>query len=213
MASVGDPVGDGLIVSLARPGGNVTGLTSMNFNLGGKSLDVLKDIVPKLDHVAILSLVSRRAAALFVKNTGVSAPAMKIKLTTLMVRGPEDYESVFRTAIEERAQALIVGGTPQTSAVERKQIIELAAKSRLPAIYDTRDWVDNGGLISYGADRVEMYRRAAVYVDKIFKGAKPAELPVEQPTKFELVINLRTAKKLGLTMPQSLLLSADKVID
>lgn len=212
MATVGDPVASGLIASLARPGGNVTGLASMNVNLGGKLLDVLKDIVPKLSHVALLRPAGS-AADVFVKNTEVPAQALKIKITSLMVRAPEDYENAFRTATKERVQALVVGGSPLTSAADRKQIIELAAKSRIPAIYNSRDWAENGGLISYGADRVDMYLRAAMYVDKILKGAKPGDLPIEQPTKFELVINLRTAKKLGLTIPQSILLSADKVIE
>ena len=215
MATVGDPVSSGLIASLARPGGNVTGLTSMNMNLGGKTLDLLKDIIPKLGHVGILRSASTAADTLFLKETETSAQALKIKVTSLMVRGPEDYESVFRTVSKERFQALMVGQgvTPFTSAADRKQIIELAARSRLPTIYDTRDWAENGGLLSYGADRLDMYRRAAVYVDKILKGAKPAELPVEQPTKFELVVNLKTAKALGIKIPQSILVRADKVIE
>ena len=213
MASVGDPVGQGLIASLARPGGNVTGLTSMNLNLGGKMLDVLRDIVPKLGHVAILRPAAAvRADDIFLRQTEISAQALKIKIVSLVVRASEEYDSAFRTATKERVQALVVGGTPFTSAADRRQIIELAAKSRIPAIYDTRDWTESGGLISYGADRLDMYRRAAVYVDKIFKGAKPADLPIEQPTKFELVINLRTAKQLRLTIPQSILVRADKVI-
>jgi putative ABC transport system substrate-binding protein len=185
----------------------------MNVNLGGKLLDVLKDIVPKLGHVAILRPASSAASDLFLKDTEMPAQALKIKVTALIVRGTEDYESAFRSATKERVQALVVGLTPGTSAAERKQIIEFAAKNRLPAIYDSRDWAEYGGLISYGADRVDMHRRAATYVDKILKGAKPADLPIQQPTKFELVINLRTAKKLGLTIPQSILLSADKVIE
>ena len=215
MAAVGDPVGAGLIASLARPGGNVTGLTSMNLNLGGKTLDLLKDIVPKLGHVGILRSASTAADALLLKDTEMSAQALKIKVTSLMVRGPEDYESAFRTATKERLQALVVGVgvTPFTSAADRKQIIDLATRSRLPTIYDTRDWAENGGLISYGADRVDMYRRAALYVDKILRGAKPADLPIEQPTKFELVVNLSAAKKLGLTIPQSLLVRAERVIE
>ena len=215
MASVGDPVGAGLIASLARPGGNVTGLTSMNLNLGGKVLDFLKDIVPKLSHVAILRSASTAADAIFLKYTQVPAQALNIKVTSLLVRGPEDYESAFRRATKDRVQALMVGVgvTPFTSAADRKQIIELAARSRIPVIYDTRDWAESGGLMSYGADRVDMYRRAATHVDRILKGAKPADLPIEQPTKFELVVNLRTAKKLGLTIPPSILLGADHVIE
>jgi len=211
MASVGDPIGSGLIASLARPGGNVTGLTSMNLNLGGKMLDVLKDIVPKLAHVGILSLASE-ANDIFLKGTVIPAQALKIKVTSVLVRG-KDYESAFRTATKERVQALAVGGTPQTSPADRTRIIDLATTNRLPAIYDTRDWAEHGGLVSYGADRLDMYRRAATYADRILKGARPADLPIEQPTKFELAINLQAAKKLGLTIPLSLLLRADKIVE
>jgi len=214
MASVGDPVGAGLIASLARPGGNVTGLTSMNLNLGGKTLDLLKATVPKLGHSAILRPVAAVPDLdIFLKDTEMSAQALKIKVTSLVVPSSQTYDSAFRTAMEERVQALVVLGTPFTSAADRKQIVELAAKSRIPAIYDTRDWAESGGLMSYGADRVDMYRRTAMYVDRILKGAKPADLPIEQPTKFEMVVNLRTAKKLGLTIPQSILLGADQVIE
>ena len=212
MASAGDPVAQGLIASLARPGGNLTGLTSMNLNLGGKLLDVLKDIVPKLGHVGILRPVGSPAGDRFLKNTEMPAQALKIKITPLIVRGPEDYESVFQTATKERIQALVVSA-PITAADDRKRIIDLAARNRLPAIYESRDWVASGGLISYGPDRVDMYRRTAMYVHKILKGAKPADLPIEQPMKFELFINGKTAKTLGLAIPQSLLIMADKVIE
>jgi putative ABC transport system substrate-binding protein len=214
MAASADPVGAGLIASLARPGGNVTGLTSMNAELGGKLLELLKEIIPRLTHVAILQpAVNSPIGHLFLKSTEAPARALGVRLIPLKFRGPEDFESVFRVATKERAGALLVRGTPFTSAAHRKRIIELAAKSRLPAIYDTRDWADTGGLIAYGADRIDMYRRAATYVDKILlKGTRPADLPVEQPTKFELVINLNTAKQLGLTIPPNVLARADKVI-
>ena len=212
MASSGDPVGTGLIASLARPGGNITGLTSINAQLGGKILELLKEVVPNLTHVAVLGPVDSLFHDLFLKNTEAPARALGLKLTSLRFRGPNNFEGLFRRATEERANALCVEVTPFISPAHRKQLVELAAKSRLPAIYGTRDWADNGGLISYGADRIDMYRRAATYVDKILKGAKPADLPVEQPTKFELVINLKTARALGLTIPQSVLGRADHVI-
>ncbi len=213
MASSGDPVGTGLIASLARPGGNISGLTSITAQLGGKILELLKEVVPNLTHVAVLGPVDSLLHDLFLKNTEAPARALGLKLTSMRFRGPNDFEGLFRRATKERANALYVQAGPFTSPAHRKQIVELAAKSRLPAIYGTRDWADNGGLISYGADRIDMYRRAATYVDKILKGAKPADLPVEQPTKFELVINMKTAKALGLTIPQTILLQADRVIE
>jgi putative ABC transport system substrate-binding protein len=213
MASSGDPVGTGLIASLARPAGNVTGLTSINAELGGKLLALLKEVVPGLAHVAIVAYADSPIDALFIRNTAAPAQGLGLKLTSLRFRGPDDYEGLFRRATDERANALIVRGTPFTSPAHRDQIIAFAAKSRLPAIYETRDWADRGGLMSYGADRIDMYRRAAVYVDKILKGAQPADLPVEQPTKFETVINLRAAKQIGLKMPPALLARADHIIE
>jgi putative ABC transport system substrate-binding protein len=212
MASSGDPVGTGLIASLARPGGNITGLTSINAELGGKILELLKEIVPRLTHVAILGPSDRPIDAIFLKNAEAPAQALGLKIIPLRFRGPDDYESLFRAATKERADALLVRGTPFTSPAHRKRIVELAAKSRLPAVYDTRAWADTGGLMSYGADRIDMYRRAATYVDKILKGTKPADLPVEQPTKFEFIINLKAAKQIGLTIPPNILARADRVI-
>jgi putative ABC transport system substrate-binding protein len=212
MASSGDPVGTGLIASLARPGGNITGLTSINAELGGKILELLKEIVPRLTHVGVIGPLDSPIDDLFLKNTEAPARALELKLSPLRFRGPDDYESLFQTASKERVNAVLVRGTPFTSPANRKRIVDLAAKNRLPAIYETRDWADTGGLISYGADRIDMYRRAAVYVDKILKGTKPADIPVEQPTKFELVINLKTAKQIGLTIPPNVLARADKVI-
>ncbi|TAK06345.1 ABC transporter substrate-binding protein [bacterium] len=212
MASSGDPVGTRLIASLARPGGNITGLTSINAELGGKALELLKEIVPRLTHVAILGAEDSPVHKLFLKNTEAPARALGLKLIPLLFRGPDDYESAFRTATIERANAILVRGVPFTSSAHRKRLVDLAAKSRLPAIYETRDLTDIGGLISYGADRVDMYRRAATYVDKILKGTKPADLPVEQPMKFELVINLKAAKQIGLTIPPNVLARADRVI-
>ena len=213
MASSGDPVGTGLIASLARPAGNVTGLTSISAELGGKILELLKDLVPNLTHVAVFAQADSPIEAFFMRSTEAPARALGLKLTSLRFRGPDDYESLFRRAIAERATALIMRGGPFISPAHRQQIVELAVKNRLPVIYGTRDWVDGGGLMSYGADRTDMYRRAATYVDKILKGAKPADLPVEQPTKFEMAINLIAAKQIGLTIPPTVLARADKVIE
>ena len=213
MAASGDPIGTGLIASLARPGGNITGLTSINAELGGKILELLKEIVPRLTHVAILGPKDNPVGDLFIKNSEAPARALGLKLISLKFQGPDDYENQYRAAIKERANAIIMRGTPFTSPADRQRIVELAAKHRLPAIYDTSAWVDIGGLMSYGADRADMYRRAATYVDKILKGAKPAELPVEQPTKFELAVNMKTSKALGIKVPNSILVRADKVIE
>jgi putative ABC transport system substrate-binding protein len=213
MASSGDPVGTGLIASLAQPAGNITGLTSINAELAGKELELLKEIVPNLTHVAIIGRDGSPVDELFLKNAETPARALGLKLTSLRFRGPDDYERLIRGAVQGRAHALVVRGTPFTSAAHREQIVELAAKHRLPALYETRDWADRGGLMSYGADRVDMYRRAAAYVDKILKGAKPADLPVEQPTKFEMVVNLKAAKRIGLTVPPPVLARADQIIE
>jgi len=207
----GDPVGQGHIASLARPGGNITGLTSISGELGGKNLELLKETVPRLTRVAI-AIPDGPAAKLFLKETEVPARALKVQLIPLVVRGPDDFEGAFQAAKKEQANALYVRLVPDTSSAHRNRIVELAAKNRLPAIYTARDWVETGGLVSYGPDRVDMYRRFATYVDKILKGTKPADLPVEQPTKFELIINLKTAKQIGLTIPPNVLARADKVI-
>jgi len=207
----GDPVGQGLIASLARPGGNITGLTSISGELGGKLLELLKEIIPRLTRVAI-ALPGGPASKLFLKETEAPARALKVQLIPLVVRGPDDFEGAFQAATKERANALYVRLAPETSSAHRKQIVELAVKSRLPAIYTARDWVDTGGLMSYGPDRVDMYRRFATYVDKILKGRKPADLPVEQPMRFEFVINLKAASQIGLTIPSDVLARANKVI-
>ena len=208
-----DPVGTGLVASLARPGGNITGLTSVSGETGGKLLELLKESVPGLSREVIPGpQVGRPAADLFMKETEILARALKVQLIRFPVRGPEDFESVFRVAAKERANGLLVRLAQRTSAAQRKQFVELVAKSRLPAIYGASNYVDAGGLISYGADRNVQFQRAAVYVDKILKGAKAADLPVEQPMKYELIINLKTAKQIGLTVPPNLLVRADRVI-
>ena len=213
MTSSTDPVGTGLVASLARPGGNITGVTSVTGELGGKFLELLKEIVPKLSRVVIPAPQGSITEDLFIKETENPARALNVQIKRFPVRGPEDYESIFRVAAKERANALVVRLPPSTTPDwQRKQFVELAAKNRLPAIYGTKAWVESGGLISYGQDQNLRNRRVAAYVDKILKGAKPAELPVETPTKFEFVINLKTAKQIGLTIPPNVLTRADKVI-
>jgi putative ABC transport system substrate-binding protein len=213
MTSSSDPVGTGLIASLARPGGNVTGLTSVTGELGGKLLELLKEIVPRLTRVAIaLPGPDSPASKLFLKETEAPAQALRVQLITLWVRGPKDFESAFRIATKERANALLVRVPPATFSPHLKQFAELTVKSRLPAISPARNWVEAGGLMSYGADQNVSFRRAATYVDKILKGAKPADLPVEAPMKFDLVINLKAAKQIGLTIPPEVLARATKLI-
>jgi putative ABC transport system substrate-binding protein len=211
MTSSTDPVGLGFVSSLARPGGNITGLTSVSGELGGKTLQLLKEIVPKLARVAIPAPAGLQTE-IFLKQTEASARVLGIQLIPLRFYGPEDFSGVFRTASRENADAFLVRISAGTAAAHRRQFIALVAKSRLPAIYTASNWVDAGGLMSYGPDRIAMYRRAATYVDKILKGSKPGDLPVEAPTKFEMVVNLKTAKEIGVTIPQSVLYRADKLI-
>ena len=213
MANVGDPVGAGLVASLARPGGNVTGLSGLSPELNTKRLEVLKDAVPKLARVGLLTLPGANIATdLQLRELRAAALALKLNLdeieTQLDNRG---LESAFQTARHKRADAIITTASPRFLS-ERKRIVELAGKSRLPAIYFDKEFVDEGGLMSYGVDYDDLYRRAAVYVDKILKGAKPADLPVQQPTKFEFIINLKAAKQIGLTIPVRVLERANKVI-
>lgn len=211
MTTSTDPVGSGLVASFARPGGNVTGLTSVTGELGGKLLELLKEIVPRLSRVAILGQ-SGAANEVFLKETEVPAPALKIQLISVVFGGPEDFEGAFRAMTKERVNGLLVRIFPNVNSAHSKRVAELAVKSRLPSISARSTWVDAGGLMSYGADPNIQYRRAAVYVDKILKGTKPADLPVEAPMKFEFAINLQTAKQIGLTITQSVLYRADKVI-
>jgi putative tryptophan/tyrosine transport system substrate-binding protein len=212
MLNVGNPMAAGLIASLARPGGNITGLTQMTPEVGGKRLELLKEVVPKMSRLAVLTM-SRpdTGLQLQMKEIEAAAQALGVQLQPLEVRGPEDIDSAFQAAANKRVSALIVLAHPPFFA-ERRRIGELAVKSRLPTMYPQSDYVDADGLMSYGVNIADLYRRAAVYVDKILKGAKPAELPVEQPTKFEFVINLKTAKQIGLTIPPNVLARADKVI-
>ncbi len=213
MIGASDPVGTGIVASLAQPGGNVTGVSSLSGELGGKLLDLLKETLPGVSRVVIPGPPPRRPATdFFMKEIELPARALKIHLIRTSVTGPGDYEKVFRVAAKERAHALLVRIPRFIPADQRKQFVELAAKKRLPAIYLASVWVEAGGLFSYGADRSLPFQRAAVYVDKILKGRKPADLPVEQPMKFEFVINLKAAKQIGLTIPPNVLVRADRVI-
>jgi putative tryptophan/tyrosine transport system substrate-binding protein len=209
MASGGDPVGAGLVASLARPGGNVTGLSSLNPELNTKRLEILKDAIPRLSRVGFLrSPVSN----LQVKETRAAAPSLKLRLEEIETEpDPKGLEIAFQTANEKQVGAIMTITTRRFFA-QRKRIVELAGKYRLPAIYFQKEFVDEGGLMSYGADYDDLYRRAAVYVDKILKGAKPAELPVQQATKFEFIINLKAAKQINLPIPVNVLERANKVI-
>jgi putative ABC transport system substrate-binding protein len=212
MTSAGDPVASGLVSSLARPGGNVTGMSLMVPELGGKRLHLLKEIIPGLSRVAVLWNATNPYNSLVVREMEATATTLGVQLQSLVVRGPDDFEGALAAAATGRAAALTAVEDPLTNT-KRIQIVDFAAKSRLPAIYGIKEFVDAGGLMSYGVHFADSYRRAAAYVDKILKSAKPADLPVQQPTKFEFAINLKTAKALGLTIPPSLLQRADQVIE
>ena len=211
MAQVNDPVGSGFVVSLARPGGNMTGLSTLVPELSGKRLELLKEVVSKLSRVAVFGDSTTPGNAQSLKETELAAKSFKVALQYLDILGAKDIESAFREASKGRADAVLVLGAPVLIS-QRKQIADLAAKSRLPAIFPSPEYIEAGGLMSYGVSVVDLYRRAATYVDKILKGAKPADLPVEQPTKFEFIINLKAAKQIGLTIPPNVLARADKVI-
>ncbi len=211
MANSSDPVGTGLVASFARPGGNVTGLTNITGELGGKILDLLKEVVPKLTRVAILTTKSAANDA-FLKEAEVPARALKVQLIPVMVQSSDDFEGAFRAMTKEKVNGLVMRLNPSLYSAHFKRIAELTIKNRLPSIAGVPTWVDDGGLMSYGSDLNDQYRRAAVYVDKLLKGRKPAELPIEAPMKFEFAINLQTAKQIGLTIPQTVLFRATKVI-
>jgi ABC-type uncharacterized transport system substrate-binding protein len=206
-----DPVAAGIVDSLARPGGNITGLATLQRDLSGKRLELLKEVIPRLARVGVLRSPDDQTAIGF-KDYEAAARTLKIRLQSLDVRGSNlDLEGAFREAVKERANAVITI-TNNSLFRNSKRVTDLATKHRLPSMYEGSTWVEVGGLMSYSANDLELFRRAATYVDKILKGAKPADLPVEQPTKFELLINLKTAKQIGLTIPQSMLYRADKVI-
>jgi len=211
MAQESDPVGSGFVASLARPGGNITGLSTLSPEISGKQLELLMEVVPKLSRVAVLGNSTEPGNAETLRETDLAAGAFGVQLQYLDVRKPEDFKSAFSEIKSARASAVIVLRNPVTST-HRKRITDLTATSRIPAMYVSPEWVQSGGLMSYGLDVRNNYRRAATYVDRILKGTKPADLPVEQPTKFELVINLKAAKQIGLTIPPNVLARADKVI-
>src|SRR6266566_2908611 len=214
-AAAGDPVTSGLVTSLARPGGNVTGLTGLGPELVGKGLEQLTQAVPGVSRVAALwqpGGQGERTDKDILKEADVAARALGVRLQFVEARGPEDFDRAFSDMTTGRAGALTVLVSPMFFG-ERRRLVDLAAKTRLPTVFPWREYVDAGGLMAYGADLADLFRRAATYVDKILQGAKPAELPVEQPTKYELVINLKTARTLGLTIPPSLLRRADQIIE
>jgi putative ABC transport system substrate-binding protein len=210
MATIGDPVGAGLVASLARPGANVTGFSALSVDLGTKRLEILRDAVPKLVRVGLLWPGTGQQSQ--IKELRAAAPALRIKLEEIETQADaKALETAFRSAKQKQVSAIMTTQN-RTFFAERKPIVELAVKHRLPAIYFQKEFVDEGGLMSYGVDVEDLYRRAAVYVDKILKGAKPADLPVQQATKFEFIINLKAAKQIGLTIPPNVLVRADRVI-
>jgi putative ABC transport system substrate-binding protein len=212
MAQDPDPVGNGFVASLARPGGNITGLSSLAPGLTGKQLELLKEIVPKLSRVAVFETSTRPGNAQTLREVELAAGAFGVQLQYLDILSPKDIETAFQAAVTERADGALWFVTGSIGNPHRKEIADLAVSSRLPVIYNLLDHVEAGGLMFYGVNTVDLDRRAAVYVDKILKGAKPADLPVEQATKFEFVVNLKTAQQIGLMIPPNVLARADKVI-
>ena len=207
------PLATDLSPSLARPGGNITGLSTLAPEISGKRLQLLKEIVPKLSRVAIFGTSTSASNALELKELELAAGALGVKRQYRDVLGPKDFETAFRAAAKERADAVLMNVSGSISGgLQRKEVIALAIKNRLPVTYHRREYVEAGGLMSYSTNFLDLDRRAAIYVDKILKGAKPAEIPVEQPTKFDFVINLKAAQQIGLTIPPNVLVRADRVI-
>jgi putative tryptophan/tyrosine transport system substrate-binding protein len=211
MAQINDPVGGGFVASLARPGGNMTGLSTLVPEISGKRLEMLKEVIPKLSRAAVFGDSTAPGNAQSLRETELAARAFKIQLQYVDILAPKYIETAFREASKGHADAVLLLGAPVLIS-QRRQITDLTVKHRLPAIYPQQEYVEDGGLMSYGVSIVDLYRRAATYVDKILKGAKPAELPVEQPTKFEFIVNLKAAKQIGLTIPPNVLARADKII-
>jgi len=211
MAFDNDPVGSGFVASLARPGGNITGLSTLAPEISGKQLELLKEIAPRLSRVAVLGNSTVSGNAQMLREVELAAGALGVKLQYLDILGPKDIETAFRAASKGRANAILVLQNLVATS-QRTQITDLAVKNRLPAIYDRSEFVEDGGLLTYSVSSTDLFRRAATYVDKILKGRKPADLPVEQPIKFEFIINLNAAKQIGLTIPPNVLARADKVI-
>lgn len=212
MAQDSDPVGNGFVASLARPGGNITGLSTLAPELSGKQLELLKEIVPKLSRVAFFGTLTRPGNAQQLREVKFAAGTFGVQLQYLDVKSPKDIETAFQAAVRERADGALWFVTGSIGNPHRKKIADLAVSSRLPVIYNLRDHMEAGGLMFYGVNVVDLDRRAAVYVHKILKGAKPADLPVERATEFEFVINLKTAKQIGLSIPPNVLARADRVI-
>jgi len=211
MMSDNDPVGSGIVASLARPGGNITGLTNISRDLGDKRLELLKEIVPKLSRVAVFRDLTNVTEVIGVDEIEPTARVLKIQTQRFELAKAEDFDGQFQAIMKWRPGGLMIAGGPLMNG-HRKRIVEFAAKNKLPAMYNREEFVDAGGLVSYATSFIDLTRRAATYVDKILKGAKPPDLPVEQPIKFELVINLKAAKQIGLTIPPNVLVRADKVI-
>jgi putative ABC transport system substrate-binding protein len=212
MPAASDPVGDGFIASLARPGGNITGISAMILELEGKRLELLREIIPSIARVSFLNYGTDLTAQRSTQEAQDAGRRMGIRIQLLLISDAKDLEGAFSAMVKERADALAVQPLLITNIGQGRRIAELAVKNRLPTVADSKDFIDAGGLLSYGPDRLALWSRAATFVDKILKGAKPADLPVEQPTKFELVINLKTAKQIGLIIPPNVLARADKVI-
>jgi putative ABC transport system substrate-binding protein len=211
MAQDGDPVGNGFVISLARPGGNITGLSRLTPELSGKQLELLNEVIPKLSRVGVLGTSTQPGYAQVAKQIQIAAGVFGVKLQILDVLSSKDIETAFRNASKGSAEAVLVLASA-VLAPQRTQIVDLAAKGRLPAIYPYLEYVEAGGLMSYGVQVNDLYLRAATYVDKILKGTKPADLPVEQPKKFEFIVNLKAAKQISLTIPPNVLVRADRVI-
>jgi putative tryptophan/tyrosine transport system substrate-binding protein len=212
MTAAGDPLGSGLVASLARPGGNVTGMSLMASDLGAKRLELLREVLPRLSRVAVLWNAANPYSLLVFEQTQAGGRTLGIEVQSLAVRGPDDFDSAFEAARGLHPDALITVEDPLTASY-RTPIAEFTARQQLPSLHGIREFVAAGGLMSYGANLADLFRRAAYYVDKILRGAKPADLPVQQPTKFELIINLKTVKAFGLQVPPSLLARADEVIE
>src|SRR5438132_2851246 len=212
MALDNDPVGNGFVASLARPGGNITGLATLYPEISGKRLELLKEIIPKLSRVAVFGTSTQPGNAQALREVELAAGAFGVKLQYLDVLDPKDVETAFRAASKGHADAVLWLVAGAFSSAQRPQVTDLAVKNRLPAIYDRPEFVEDGGLMTYSVSGTDLFRRAAYYVEKILKGAKPADVPVEQPTKFELIINLKAAKQIGMTIPPNLMLREDKVI-
>jgi putative tryptophan/tyrosine transport system substrate-binding protein len=213
ITQVNDPVGNGFVASLARPGGNITGLSTLAPEISGKQLELLKEILPSLSRAAVFGTSTQPGNSQVLKEVELAAGALAVKLQYVDIISPKDIESAFRAASKGRAEAVLMIASSSVVGDRRQEIVDLAVKSRLPVIYPFSSYVEAGGLMFYGANLRDLDRRAATFVDKILKGAKPADLPVEQPTKFDLVINLKTAKALGLKIPAHLLMEADRVIE